>query len=213
MNVALSAKMRAFTALKVGEEAIRYTLFHYMNPAAQALPTMTFFQAIVGQQDQFGAQVSNEDTNMDVAGTLQKTNRMFVTNISVPIEPSYDQSQPITGASSGSIGDDIAQVAKRGFFQFFLLVKPYLSLSPLSLLPSATGAWAALANGNVGNTDVVAHNGFPSGEPVRGYPVTLPLNEQTTFKAVISFPKGAVTTLNALRLGVQLHGVLYRPEQ
>ena len=214
MKVTLSPKMQAFARLRAGEESLLWSQYHWMAPPAGALPPMTFFKNAAGQTDQFGAQVTDEDTNMEVAGQLSSPNRMFVSNICVALTPSPTQSTPLSAVASQSIADDIWQVTKRGFFQFFLLVKPYLKLSPLGLLPAGFGMNAAIAAATpaagAAMSPSVMQNGNPSD---KGYKVAFPLDSQTTFKAEISFPKGTVTTLNALRIGILLHGVLYRPEQ
>jgi hypothetical protein len=214
MKVTLSAKMAAFARLRPNEESLLWTLYHFMQPPAGVIPDMTYFKNAPGQTDQFGAQVTDEDTNLEVGGQLSSPNRMFVSSVCVSIEPASTQSTPFSGAASQTIADDIWQVAKRGFFQFTMLVKPYLKLSPLGLLPAGYGISAAIAAATpaagAALTPSLAQNGNPS---EKGYKVAFPLESQTTFKASISFPKSAVTLINALRIGVLLHGVLYRPEQ
>lgn len=216
MKVRLSAKMQAFATLRAGEESLRYSLYHFLQPAAGALPTMTYFQNPVAGQDQFGAAVTQEDSNMDVGGQLSAPNRFLIDRICVPVEPATTEATPVSDAAlTATIPDDIYQVVKRGYFEFTLLSKPYLRLAPLGLLPAGFGLWAALAGATTvaatSITNAVASNGFPS--DALGYKAVLPLETQTTFRAVISFPKATLTTANALRIGVVLHGTLFRPEQ
>jgi hypothetical protein len=207
--------MQQFAALRMREESLFYTLYHYQQPPAGALPaSISFFQNAPGQTDQFGAQVTTEDTNMEVGGQLSSPNRMFVTSVCFSANPATTQNAPITAAASQTIADDIYQLTLRGFFQLFILVKPYLKLSPLGLMPASFGVTGALAASTPAAGPAIANAAIANGSPVEtGYKVALPLETQTTFKATISFDKSTVTLANALRIGILLHGVLYRPEQ
>ena len=220
MNEVLSAKMQAFAMLRGGEEAIRYTLFHAKDFAAGALlGPYAFFNVPVGAQDpDTGAAASAEDTNMDAASLLTAPNRFMVTKICVPIGPSTLTLIPVGSTIAGGVEsykDDVARLVWRGLFTFRLLNKEYLRLAPLGLLGAGMGVWgavsAATTTAATDITNALVNNGSPSHN--EGYRAILPLETQTTFQAVIGFPKAALTTLAATRIAVHLHGVMYRPEQ
>lgn len=220
MQSVLSPKLQRFAALRPGEEAIKYSLFHHKNLAAGALTsTYRFFNVAKGQQDpDTSAAASEEDTNMDTGSLLTAPNRMLVTKMNVPITSVTTDTIPIGEADNGStesLVDDIARLTLRGLFVFKLLNKEYLRLSPLGLLGAGMGVWAALASSTTNSTinlnKTTANNGAPNN--AQGYKVMLPIEQQTTFEAAISFPKSTLTTNVAVRVGVVLSGVLYRPEQ
>lgn len=221
MNEVMSAKMQAFAQLRGGEEAIRYTLFHHKDfTASTLLGPYQYFNVPIGAQDpDTGAQATQEDTNMQAASLLTAPNRMLVTKINVPIGPSTATSITVGSTANGateSFKDDVTRIVWRGLFTFTLLNKEYLRLSPLGLLGSGLGVWGSIAaattNTTTNITNALVNNGAPSSH--EGYRVFLPLETQTTFNAQISFPKSSgLTTLAAVRIGVMLNGVLYRPEQ
>ena len=221
MQDILSGKMQAFAMLRGGEEAIRYSLYHHKDFAAGALlGPYSYFTVATGQQDpDTGTQATQEDTNMDASGLLTAPNRMMVLKICVPILPSTATSIPVGSVALGSVEsfkDDVARLVSRGLFTFRLLNKEYLRLSPLGTLGAGLGTWGAVSAASTVAattiTNALVSNGVPSQS--EGYKVVLPLETQTTFQAQISFPKGGgLTTLAAVRIGVMLHGVLYRPEQ
>lgn len=221
MQEIMSAKMQNFALLRGGEEAIRYSLFHHKDlPAGALLGPYRYFNVPQGAQDpDTGTQATAEDTNMQAAGLLTAPNRFMVMRICVPILNSTATAVTVGSASNGtteSFKDDVARLVSRGLFTFTLLNKEYLNLSPLGILPAGLGIWgsvsAATTNSSLNITNALVNNGAPSSS--EGYRVLLPLETQTTFSAAISFPKGGgLTTLAALRVGVVLHGVMYRPEQ
>lgn len=218
MNEVMSAKMNAFAQLRGGEEAIRYSLYHHKDFAAGALVgPYSYFNIPVGAQDpDTGAAASQEDTNMDAAGLLTAPNRMMVTKVCVPVLNSTATTLAVTSTIiTEGFKDDVVRVISRGLFTFRLLNKEYLRLSPLATLGAGLGAWgsvsAATTNSTTNITNALVNNGSPSQS--EGYKVLLPLETQTTFQAQVGFPKSTLTTVGALRIGVMLHGVLYRPEQ
>lgn len=220
MNEILSPKMQAFANLRGGEEAIRYSLYHYKDLAAAALRgPYAFFNIPVGSQDpDTGAALAEEDSNMDAAGILTAPNRFMVRKICIPVTCITTDTTPIGSVALPAVEDlkeDIARVVNRGLFTFRLLNKEYLRLSPLGLLGAGMGTWGSIAAATTtGATDIsnaLVTNGLPSSR--EGYKVILPIETQTTFQAQIGFPKAGITTVANLRIGVVLHGVLYRPEQ
>ena len=220
MQQVLSEKLQRFAALRPGEEAIRYSLYHHKNLAAGALnANYQFFNVPVGAQDpDTGAAASQEDTNMNQAGILSAPNRMFVTVMNVPITAPTTDLIPVGSADDGateSLADDIARLTLRGLFLFKLLNKEYLRLSPLAMLGAGYGVYGALSaattNAATTITNAIVNNGMPT--RTEGFAVALPLETQTSFEASIGFPKATLTTANDLRVGVVLRGVLYRPEQ
>lgn len=223
MQEALSAKMSAFALLRGGEEAIRYSLYHHKDLSAQALlGPYVYFNIAQGGQDPdttSPSQLTQEDSNMDAAGQLAAPNRMMVTKICVPVMNSTATAIQVGSATNGAtegFADDISRIVSRGLFTFRLLNKEYLRLSPLAVLGAGMGVWAAVAASTSQTTQNVNKIAISNGSPSQseGYRVILPLETQTTFQAQISFPKGGgFTTLAATRIGVMLHGVLYRPEQ
>lgn len=218
MQEVMSSKMAAFAALRGGEEAIRYSLFHHKNFAAGALlGPYQYFNVPQGAQDpDTGAAATQEDTNMQAASLLTAPNRMLVTKINVPVLCSTATSIPVGSLiTTESFADDVTRIVSRGLFTFSLLNKEYLRLSPLGLLPAGLGVWgsvsAATTNSSLNITNAIVGNGAPSSH--EGYRVFLPLETQTVFSATVGFPKSTLTTAIAVRIGVILNGVLYRPEQ
>lgn len=223
MQEVLSAKMQAFALLRGGEEAIRYSLYHHKDLSAGALlGPYTYFNIAQGGQDPdttSPSQLTSEDSNMDAAGVLTAPNRMLVTKVCVPVLNSTAtaiQVGSVTNGATEGLADDLSRIISRGLFTFRLLNKEYLRLSPLATLGAGLGVWGAVAASTSQATQnvnkILINNGSPSHN--EGYRVILPLETQTLFQAQITFPKGGgFTTLTAVRIGVMLHGVLYRPEQ
>jgi hypothetical protein len=123
---------------------------------------------------------------------------------------------PVSGATlTENTNDDIARLTLRGLFTFSLLNKEYVRLSPLGLLAAGYGVWGALSAATTAATTSIVNGTVANGLPTKdgGYTVALPLETQTSFSANIAFPKATLTTAFAVRLGVILSGILYRPEQ
>ncbi len=215
----LRASMQAFATPQPNEEAIRWSWYHYKNLAASAVPSpLTFFNVAVGQQDSdISATATQEDTNMQIANAMQNPNRFLATKLSIPISASTATLTPAGDTANGStegIADDFLRLVTRGFVVLTIgNGKPYLQLAPIGQFPAGYGPTGAIAvattNSTLNIVKQIMSNGVPmSGE---GYPIALPLTPMMTFAVQISFPKGTVTLTNAMRIGVVLHGTLFRP--
>ncbi len=221
MQTVLSDKLQRFAMLRQGEEAIPYTLFHHKNLAAGTLSVKyTFFNVPVGAQDpDTGAAASEEDTNMYQAGLLSAPNRFLVRKIHVPVTTITNETIPVGSVTDGAVEskvDDIAKVTLRGLVLFKLLNKEYLRVAPIAKFPAGYGLYGALSAATTVAATTISNafvsNGMPSWN--EGYPDALPLETQTSFEGSVGFPKSPQpVTTNAIRLGMMLDGVMYRPEQ
>lgn len=215
----LRASMQEFATPKTGEEAIRWSWYHYKNLAATAVPSpLTFFNVAVGQQDSdITATATQEDTNMQIANAMQNPNRFLASKMCIPISASTATLTPASGTADGStegIADDFTRLVTRGFVQLAIgNGKPYLQIAPMGQAAAGYGPAGAIAvtttNSTINIVKQILSNGAPSME--EGYKMALALTPMMTFSVQISFPKGTVTLANAMRVGVVLHGTLFRP--
>ena len=218
MNAKMSPKLQAFTTIGANEEAILQPLYHYKNLAAAAVSPLTFFGVQQGGSDpDTGAVASAEDTNMKQAGALPRTNRFLVQKIRVPIIPVTTLVTPVSGAvpvaATEDLSDDIARLVYRGRLIFTIMTKPYLEIAPLGECAAGYGltGMMGLASFQTSNLQkVVVNNGGTL--PDAGRKVMLPLTDNSTFNVIVDFPKATLTLAVAVRIGVVLDGVLYRPE-
>jgi hypothetical protein len=215
----LSQKLAAFASKLPGEESILWSFYHYKNLAASAVPSpLTFFNVSQGQQDSdVSATATPEDTNMIQPNSLQNPQRFLIQRICAPVVPSTASTIPVgdqVEADTESRPDDLVRLIYRGYFVLTIMTKPYLQIAPIGQLGAGYGVAAALAAATTDATVTtyrsVINNGVPSRE--EGYKVALPLAPQVAFNAQISFPKATLTLAQVIRLGVVLHGVLFRPE-
>ena len=220
MRTQLSDKLARFTALRPNEESLHYQLFHHKNLAGGALSAKyTFFNVPIGAQDpDTGAQASEEDTNMTQSGLLSAPNRFFATKIHVAIAPPTTDLIPVGDDTLGTVEsfkDDVSRLVNRGVFTMTLLNKEYVRVAPLGYLGAGYGVYGALAAASTVAATTITNALVTNGMPTKneGFTVALPLETQTAFSAAISFPKATLTTAVAVRLGVVLDGILYRPEQ
>src|SRR5262245_49317829 len=120
MYTTMTPRMQSFVTPRQGEEGIPYSLYHYTDLAAGALPSLsTFFNVAVGTTDASGAVVTNEDTNMETPSQLSSPNRFWVNRICVPILLGSTNASPVSSSALTTAEvDDIGQLVKRGFFRF-----------------------------------------------------------------------------------------------
>jgi hypothetical protein len=210
----LSSKLAAFASKMQGEESLLWSFYHYKNLAAAAVPSpLTFFNLSVGQTDSdISAAATNEDTNMVQPNSLQNPQRFLIQKINVPITPSTANVTPVTDALADveSEADDMVRMIYRGYFVLTIMTKPYLQIAPLGQFGTGYGPTGAFAGTVAAANRQIITSAVPSRE--EGYKVALPIAPQVAFNAQISFPKATLTLAMTLRIGVVLHGVLFRPE-
>lgn len=211
----MPSEMKNFLQVGANEEAVDQPLYHFQSYATGGATSYTFFQTASGN-----ATNGLADTNMDNAGSLSAGKRFAITSIGVHFIPSAPQVNN-AGASSASALNDIKKVIEGiGFLQLNVLNKNYLTLAPLSSLPSGEGV--AVGGAAYQATQASAANGdgfiaygtngmpIPAARYVLGVPIPIPA--QVTFSVGIFFPS-AITVTTASRIGVTLWGMQIRAKQ
>lgn len=193
-------------------EAVTQPLFSYQSyPAAGSATPLQFFQNTpVGT-------VTQEDTNMQLAGQLPAPQSFLIQGIGV--DYLWGTASVRFGAqSANSALNDFYAIAKRGFLSLQIGSKVYLSMTSLLSLPvrshvngvfgaaDATTAGAAL--------QTLGSVGFADGPTFAMRPLLIPTSQN--FQVTIAYPAGAAAIPSAdaaARIGVWLYGTLYRPAQ
>lgn len=189
-------------------EGIRQSLYDFQEYPVAGTTSLTFFQVPVGQSGKTKA-----DTNMDIAGALAAPKRFFVESIEVMFFPGGTIARSDASLTL-SMADDVYQVAKSGYLDFFIGSKSYLTEAPIGRFPPKTGVKiaSAIATTNTNVTNKIEYAVF-GGVPYKLDPGILLVPTQN-FNVTLNWPTPvALPSGNAARIGVILNGILYRNSQ
>jgi len=193
-------------------EAITQPLFSYQAyPAVGTAGSLTFFQ-----QQPTGT-VTEEDTNMQLAGQLPAPQKFLIQGISVDYISGNAVAKHGAQVANGNLNDYYA-VMKRGLLKLQIGSKNYLTQTSMLQLPqrSHIGGVAAVADATTAAAalQTMIQAGWSEGEVFRPRPLLIEASQN--FDVKIFYPGGAVAIPSAdaaARIGVTLWGTLYRPVQ
>lgn len=198
-------------------EAVRQTLYDFQTYAQAGQTQLTFFQLPVGQGGKTLA-----DTNMETAGQLPNPKMFLVQSIEILFFPGGTANAlPSTGALADAASqflNDVYNVGKSGWLEFFIGSKPYLREAPLNRFPPKTkiDGFSALATSLTAGAATQSRDNYAvwSGRPYQMNPPIL-LKPTQNFNITLNWP--AAVALGAqdttARIGVVLDGILYRNSQ
>lgn len=212
----LDAAGRAYSVQRPGYEAIRQSLYDFQTYAAAGQTSLNFFQVPQGQSSKTIA-----DTNMEVAGSLPQGKQFLVTGISIDFFPGVLPGTHVTTIAETEFTNDVYTLAKSGSLDFFITSKSYLQEAPLAKFPSrnrlAVDAGHALHYTQAAAADaeeqVSTDYASMAGRPYAVDPGIL-LVSNTNFSVKLEWPSVvALPSGQNGRIGVNLHGILYRKIQ
>lgn len=208
-NLPSLSDLQQFNVNRPGQiEGIRSSLYDFQTYAQAGQTSLTFFQTPVGQSSKTLA-----DTNMESAGSLPTPKNFLVEGIEIYFFPGNDISK--TGAIAAENWNDVYDVAKSGFLNFFIGSKSYLTEAPIGRFPAkcglqGTGALADTTTAAASRVTVIDYAKF-GGIPYKMDPPILLVSTQN-FNVTLNWPS-AVAISVAARIGVVMTGILYRNSQ
>lgn len=193
-------------------EAITQPLFSYQAyPAGGSAAPLSFFQS-----QPVGA-ITQEDTNMQLAGQLPAPQKFLIQGIGVDFLSGNTASRFGAQSANGNLNDFWA-VMKRGLFTLTIGSKNYLQFTTMLFAPprSHIGGNAAVSDETTPGAAMqsMVQIGYTEGDVFKPRPLLLEASQN--FQATISYPGGAVAIPSAdaaARIGVIFYGTLYRPAQ
>lgn len=198
------------------KEGIREPLYDYLPYDSGTALQLGFFQRQAGTSG-----VTFADTNMPGAGQLPKGWKFVVDAISIDYFPgsnaaNYVRQDPVKAAAAiaaPNFANDVYAIASRGFLQFNVGQKPYLT-APLLDFPSMSGLFitpgVALENEAAGANQITCDYARVTGKPFQLNPV-LPLDENTGFVVTLNWAAAVVMPSGFDPLvRVTLHGTKFR---
>lgn len=193
-------------------EAITQPLFSYQAyPAAGTTSPLVFFQS------QPIAAITEEDTNMQLAGQLPAPQKFLVQGIGVDYLPGTAAARFGAESALGQLPDFYA-IMRRGLLTLKIGSKNYLQFSTMLGLPprAHVNGVAAVADATTpaAALQTFVSVGFSDGDVFKPRPLLIEASQN--FSVSISYPGGAVAIPSAdaaARIGVWLYGTLYRPVQ
>jgi hypothetical protein len=196
---------------RAGEiEAVRQPLYDYQAYAQAGQTSLTFFAIPRGQAGKTLA-----DTNMDVAGSLANPKRFLVLGISIVFFPGLFPSATPAQVGIDNFANDTWEVfSGAAWLDFFIGSKSYLQ-APVNSFPCTTrlSGWSSQSSGGDPTVDEFVRTSYAasSGAPFALNP-PLMLEPTQNFNVTINWPT-PVGISAAGRIGIHLHGVLYRNSQ
>jgi hypothetical protein len=192
-------------------EAIRQPLYDYQAYAAAGQTSLTFFAVPNGQS---GKTLS--DTNMETAGSLPNPKRFLVLGISLQFFPgTVLPGQAPAAANIDAFVNDVYEVfTSTSYLELFIGSKSYIQ-APINAFPATTRlqgfGYAADATTLAATSFTRTGYAASAGNPFQMSPPVM-LEPTQNFKVTLNWPS-VVAITNAGRVGVHLHGVLYRNSQ
>lgn len=192
-------------------EAIRQPLYDLQAYPAAGATSLTFFAVPNGQSSK-----TLSDTNMETAGSLPNPKRFLVLGISLQFFPGT-VFPSAAGAAAGidSFVNDVWEIfSATSYLELFIGSKSYIQ-APIYLFPPTTrlSGFAGMSDASTAGANLFSRTSYAaaSGTPFQMNPPVM-LEPTQNFKVTLNFPT-AVAITNAGRIGVNLHGVLYRNSQ
>jgi len=197
-----------FAVNQAGDMDVIYQpLYDYQAYAQAGQTSLSFFQNPIGQLGKTLA-----DTNMESAGQLPSPQKFLVEAISIDFFPGNPVDMGVVDTSPLNWAD-VYDVFKSGWLEFTVGSKSVLKQGPLGAFPSnyRLGGGASITGAaSVANTiDGVDYATF-AGQPFTIIPAAIPANQN--FNVTLNWPVAVPITV-AARIGVKLHGNLYRSVQ
>ena len=189
-----SNALNQFSVNASGEMDVIYQpLYDYATYLAAGQTSLNFFQNPIGQLGK-----TREDTNMESAGQLPAPQKFVVEAISIDFFPGA-----VTSAGNTN-WEDAYTVFQSGYLDFVVGSKSRLQQAPLGAFPPPYRL-----GGSSGSAAAVDYSSF-AGQMFNIIPVTLPANQN--FSVSLNWAVGLPISVDA-RIGVKLHGNLYRSVQ
>lgn len=194
-------------------EAITQPLFSYQAyPAAGPTAPLVFFQS------QPSGSISQEDTNMQLAGQLPAPQKFLIHGIGIDFLSGNNAARFGAESANGNLNDFYA-VMKRGLFTLTIGSKNYLQFTTMLFAPPRAhiGGMAAASDQTTPASalQTMVQIGYSEGDVFKPRPLLLEASQN--FQATISYPGGASPAVPsadaAARIGVIFYGTLYRPAQ
>ena len=188
-------------------DVIWQPLYDFQTYAQAGQTSLNFFQTPIGQGGK-----TLEDTNMESAGQLPAPQKFVVEAISVEFFPGNPVNMSVVDTSTLN-WDDVYTFMKSGYLDFVVGSKSRLQQTPLGSFPPSYrlgGGAAVTGAASVANTIDGVDYASMAGQMFSIIPVTLPANQN--FKVSLNWA-AAVPINVAARVGVKLHGNLYRSVQ
>lgn len=193
-------------------EGVGASLYDFQTYANAGTTTQyTFFQVPVGQGGKTKA-----DTNMEAAGSLPSPKNFLVQSIEVLFFPGV--SPAVFGAQAAAQGiNDTWVISKAGYLELFIGSKTYLTEAPIGRFPPKNGlaGFSALADASTTGASGQSRIAYATmaGKPYELFPWIL-LQPTQNFNVTLNFPTtAALPSGQDARIGVVLHGILYRNSQ
>jgi len=188
-------------------DVIWQPIYDFQSYALAGQTSLSFFQQPIGQNGK-----TLEDTNMESAGQLPSPQSFIVEAISVEFYPG----NPVLMGAVDDTADnwqDTYDVMKSGWLDFMVGSKSRLQQAPIGAFPPAHrlgGSSAVTGAAAAANTITGVDYASFAGQMFSIVPVALPANQN--FKVTLNW--SAALPINvAARIGVKLHGNLYRSVQ
>lgn len=192
-------------------EAVRQPLYDYQAYAQAGQTSLTFFGTPQGQGGKTLA-----DTNMEAAGALPNPKRFLALGVSVQFFPGtvLPGVGPVAAAIDNFVNDVWKVFSSQGWLELFIGSKAYLD-APINAFPCITrlNGFAGMSDATTAAAGLFVRTSYAasSGAPFQLNP-PLMLEPTQNFKVTLNWPT-AVAIANAGRIGVHLHGILYRNSQ
>jgi hypothetical protein len=192
-----------------GMEAIYEPRYDYLTYPAAGSTQLTFFQTPVGSGG-----TTEANTNMDAAGQLTNPSTFLLTAISIDFIPGVNPGTSGTTTQAPLFLQDVWAVGSGlAYLKLQIGNKPQLVQGPLYKFASPFGLDVSGAAATTVTTDAVTINYAKFGGHVfQVTPMLIPTNQ--AFNVKLIFPTAIATpSTTAGRIGVNMHGTLYRSIQ
>lgn len=208
------AELERYNVNRAGEfEATRQSLYDTLTYAQAGQTQLLFFQVPAGQ-----AGKSLADTNMTIAGSLPNPIMQLVQSIEVLFFPSTLPSRGPIADEASIFLNDVYNVGKSGWLEFFIGSKTYLKEAPINRFPPKTklDGFAAITSSLTAGAATQSRDTYAvfSGRPYMLDPWIL-LKPTQNFNVSLNWT--TVQALNAAdtaaRIGIVLDGIQYRNSQ
>lgn len=191
-------------------EAIKQSLYDSQTYAALGQTQLIFFQQPKGG----AAGKTLQDTNMTGAGALPAPQSFLVETIEIFLFPNLDISTVDAGALSVSeFANDVYDVARFGYLEFFIGSKPYLDEAPLLKFPPRAGLSTGFASSAVAPAAGSLKDNYASfGGPIYALMPPILLVPTQNFEVTLNWPT-AIPLSTTAKIFINLGGILYRNSQ
>lgn len=193
-------------------EVIWQPIYDYQLYPAAGFTELQFFQTPSGQGTK-----TEDDTNLDLGGSLPVPINMAVTNIQVVFFPGSTPGVVGLATIVGNNWNDVEAVGRAGHLELNIGSKDYLIDGPLMRFPPSfrVAGGAAQANASTAAAAQFTQIDYATWAGVVYNIVPVRLISQQNFKVTLKFSNGAVPLPSTVdgRIGVRLEGFRYRLAQ